>query len=151
DRGQPYVVISTKIAREYPNSDGQPKRVGDRLLIGDRHFQVVGLYETGSLMIDVTVVMEISVARELLKIGEGTVSAFFLETEPGVDPDVVQRRIAAAVPGAQVRSMAQFNIQVGDIMGQLDLFLVLVIGLALLVGAVGIANTMLMSTSERYR
>jgi putative ABC transport system permease protein len=47
--------------------------------------------------------------------------------------------------------MAQFDMQVGDIMGQLDLFLVLVISLALLVGGVGIANTMLMSASERYR
>jgi putative ABC transport system permease protein len=47
--------------------------------------------------------------------------------------------------------MASFNMQVGNIMGQLDLFLVLVISLALVVGGVGIANTMLMSASERYR
>src|SRR3954454_4465241 len=28
DVGQPHVVISTKIARDYPNADGSPKKVG---------------------------------------------------------------------------------------------------------------------------
>ena len=45
--------------------------------------------------------------------------------------------------------MSQFNLQVGNIMGKLDLFLLLTVGLALLVGGVGIANTMLMSAMER--
>jgi putative ABC transport system permease protein len=151
DVGQPHVVISTKIAREYPNADGTPKKVGDTLRIGDRPFTVVGLYETGSVLIDVTVVMEISVARDLLRIGKDSVSAFYLEPAPGVDTDELRERITGALEGVQVRSMASFNMQVGDIMGQLDLFLVLVISLALMVGGVGIANTMLMSASERYR
>ena len=45
--------------------------------------------------------------------------------------------------------MSQFNVQVGNIMGKLELFLSLTVGLALLVGGVGIANTMLMSAMER--
>jgi putative ABC transport system permease protein len=151
DVGQPHVVISTKIARDYPNADGTPKKVGDTLRIGDRPFRVVGLYETGSLLIDVTVVMEISVARELFKIRPESVSAFYLEPAAGTDTDVLRERITSAVANVQVRSMAQFDMQVGNIMAQLNLFLVLVISLALLVGGVGIANTMLMSASERYR
>ncbi len=35
-------------------------------------------------------------------------------------------------------------------MGKLDMFLILTVGLALLVGGVGIANTMLMSAMERF-
>ncbi len=58
-------------------------------------------------------------------------------------------RIRDALPDVQVRSMSQFNLQVGNIMGKLDLFLLLTVGLALLVGGVGIANTMLMSAMER--
>ena len=50
--GKPNVLISTKIARDYPNSDGTPKKVGDSILIGGKPFQVIGLYETGSLLID---------------------------------------------------------------------------------------------------
>jgi putative ABC transport system permease protein len=64
--------------------------------------------------------------------------------------DQLQAHIARAVPGVQARTMAQFNLQVGNVMGQLDLFLMLTIGLALLVGGVGIANTMLTSATERF-
>ena len=123
--------------------------MGDQLLIGGKPFQIVGLYDTGSLLIDTTIVMEITTARELLKLGKNYVSVYYVEPEPLVDLDVLSDRISAAKPDVQVRSMSQFNIQVGSIMGKLDLFLALTVSLALLVGAVGIANTMLMSAMER--
>jgi putative ABC transport system permease protein len=149
DVGKPNILISTKIARDYPGSDGKPKKVGDQFLIGGKPFQIVGLYETGSLLIDTTIVMEITKARELLRLPKNYVSVFYVEPEPLVDLEVLSDRISAAKPDVQVRSMSQFNIQVGSIMGKLDLFLALTVGLALLVGAVGIANTMLMSAMER--
>ncbi len=109
----------------------------------------MGIYETGSLLIDTTIVMEITTARELLKLEKDYVSVMYVEPEPLVDLDELGDRITATVPGVQVRSMSQFNLQVGNIMGKLDLFLLLTVGLALLVGGVGIANTMLMSAMER--
>jgi putative ABC transport system permease protein len=149
DVGKPHVVISTKIARDYPNADGTPKKVGDRLLIGGRPFEIIGLYQTGSFMIDETIVMEITAARELLEIDRDRVSAFYIEPDPRADPDALERAITGAVADVQVRSMSQFDAQVGNVMGRLDLFLVLTVGLALMVGGVGIANTMLMSAVER--
>ena len=77
------------------------------------------------------------------------VSAFYVEPEPLVDLDDLGERITEALDDVQVRTMSQFNLQVGNIMGKLDLFLLLTVGLALLVGGVGIANTMLMSAMER--
>jgi putative ABC transport system permease protein len=149
DVGKPNIMISTKIAHDYPNSDGSPKKIGDRLLIGGKPFAIVGLYDTGSLLIDTTIVMEITTARELLKLAKDYVSVLYVEPQPLVDLDVLGDRITAAISDVQVRSMSQFNIQVGNIMGKLDLFLLLTVGLALLVGGVGIANTMLMSAMER--
>lgn len=150
DIGQPHIVVSTKIARDFPRPDGQPRKVGDSLRIGEKPFEIVGLYETGSLMIDETIVMEISTARKLLKFDRDKVSAFYVEPDPGGDIDALLDRIAKAIPEAQVRSMAQFNLQVGDVMGRLDVFLMLTVGLALLVGGVGIANTMFTSAAERF-
>ena len=123
--------------------------MGDTLLIGGKPFQIVGIYETGSLLIDTTIVMEITTARELLKLDKHYVSVMYVEPEPLVDLDDLADRIRDALPEVQVRSMSQFNLQVGNIMGKLDLFLLLTVGLALLVGGVGIANTMLMSAMER--
>ena len=75
--------------------------------------------------------------------------AFYIEPDPQTNLDALERAITRAVANVQVWGMSQLNVQVGNIMGQLDLFLVLTVGLALLVGGVGIANTMLMSAVER--
>jgi putative ABC transport system permease protein len=149
DVGKPNVLISTKIARDYPNSDGSPKKVGDSILIGGKKFDVIGLYETGSLLIDTTIVMEIETARALLNVDKNSVSAFYVEPQPLVDLSELGDRIASKLDDVQFHTMSQFNLQVGDIMGKLELFLSLTVGLALLVGGVGIANTMLMSAMER--
>ncbi|HEV3166375.1 MAG TPA: ABC transporter permease, partial [Isosphaeraceae bacterium] len=57
DRGKPNVVISRKIASEHKDAQGRPKQVGSTLLIGDRPFTIVGIYETGSMFLDVVIVM----------------------------------------------------------------------------------------------
>src|SRR4051812_10274789 len=54
DIGRPHVVISTKIARDYPNADGSPKEVGQTIRLGSQDFTIVGLYNTGSALIDAT-------------------------------------------------------------------------------------------------
>jgi putative ABC transport system permease protein len=150
DVGKPNVLISSKIARDYPNADGTPKKVNDTILIGGKPFKIIGIYETGSFIIDLTVVTEITTARKLLNVDEGNVSTFYLEPDPFTDIATLGDRITSAIPDVQIRSMSQFNLQVGNIMGKLDTFLILTVGLALLVGGVGIANTMLMSAMERF-
>jgi putative ABC transport system permease protein len=150
DVGKPNVLISTKIARDYPDVDGTPKEVNDTILIGGKPFKIIGIYETGSLLVDLTVVTEITTARKMLNVDEGNVSVFYLEPDPFTNVSALTDQITRAVPGVQVRSLSQFNLQVGNIMGKLDTFLVMTVGLALLVGGVGIANTMLMSAMERF-
>ena len=150
DRGKPSIVISTKIARDHPGPDGRPKRVGDTLLIGDRPFTIVGLYEIGSAVLDVSIVMDIATARDLLGVKEGTVSCFMVEATDPAHLDSVQAAIQARVSQVDARSMAEFNMNVSRILGELDVLLFLIISLAVVVGCVGIVNTMLMSTSERF-
>ncbi len=150
DVGKPNVLISTKIARDYPGTDGKAKKVGDTILIGGKPCEVIGIYETGSILIDGTVVMEINAARQLLNVDKAYVSTYYIEPDALTDLSVLSDQITRAVDDVQVRSMSQFNLQVGNIMGKLNLFLLLTVGLALMVGGVGIANTMLMSAMERF-
>ncbi len=150
DRGKPNIVISTKIAQENPAPDGRPRKVGDTLRIGDRQFTIVGLYEIGSIVLDVTIVMDIAVARDLLGVKEGTVSCFLVEATNPAHLKSVQAAIQATVPQVDARSTSEFNMNFGRIMGELDVFLFLIVSLAVAVGCVGIINTMLMSTSERF-
>jgi putative ABC transport system permease protein len=150
DIGRHHVVISTRIARDYPNADGTAKKVGQTIRIGTEDFTIVGLYDTGSLVTDVTIVMEIGVARRLLKIADESVSTFAVEPFQITDTDALASRIEAALPGVIAQRISQFSLTVSGIMGKLDLFLLAAVSLALLVGGVGIANTMLMSTYERF-
>jgi putative ABC transport system permease protein len=53
-------------------------------------------------------------------------------------------------PRVNAQSMSEFAANFGLLMGQLDTFLMMTISLALVVGVVGIVNTMLMSTTERF-
>ena len=150
DRGKPNIVISKKVAKDYPRPDGKPRQVGDSLKIGGKPFQVVGLYETGSMLLDVVIVMDIAAAREVLKMPSEAVSSYYVETTDPTRNDETSAAIEKAEEGVDARSMDEFMANFGALMGQVDKFLLMTVSLALLVGVVGIINTMLMSTSERY-
>jgi putative ABC transport system permease protein len=153
DRGRPHVVIPRKFAEKYRIAEGgtvRPRRVGDPLKIGSKTFRIIGIYETGSMFLDVIIIMDIDTARELLGVSKDQVSSFYVETEDPARNDEVARRIEAALPNVDARSMAEFQANFGTLMGHLDTFLMMTISLALVVGVVGIINTMLMSTTERF-
>ena len=154
DRGRARVVISKKIAGMFKDADGQPKRVGDPLTIGDgedaKAFEIVGIYETGSMFLDVIIIMDIETLRGFMGLPDTAVSSFYVEADDPGRIDAVADAIEAAASGVDARSMAEFQANFGMVLGQLDTFLLMTVSLALLVGVVGIINTMLMSTTERF-
>ena len=79
DAGERRIVISTRTAADFPDAQGHPRKVGDSLKIGAESFQIVGLFDTGSLVLDRIIVMDITTARRLLGIKDETVSAFLIE------------------------------------------------------------------------
>ena len=66
DVGKRNIVISRKIARDFPDSQGKPRKLGDTLRILDKDYTIIGLYETGSMLLDVVIVMDIETARNCL-------------------------------------------------------------------------------------
>jgi len=150
DRGQPHIVISKKIAAEYPDAEGRPKQVGDALRLGDKPYTIVGIYDTGSMFLDVMIIMDIDAARELLGVNEDTVSSFYMEAGDASGTDALAEAIEKELPTVDARSMSEFTANFGRLLGQMDTFLLWTVSLALVVGVVGIINTMLMSTTERF-
>ena len=150
DRGSSNIVISRKLARDFADEKGNPRRLGDHLRIADRNFTIIGIYETGSLLLDVVIVMDIETARDVLKIAKESISSIYVEaTDPG-GYDALSAAIQKANPGVDARSMNEVKANFGSLMGQVDKLLLLTVSLALVVGIVGIINTMLMSTTERF-
>ncbi len=151
DAGTNHIVISRKIAADFPRaSDGKPSGVGDKMTIGEKDFEIVGIYDTGSMFLDVVIVMDIGTARKLLGVADDQVSSFYVEMDDPSKNDAAAEAIEKALPGVDARSMNEFMANFGMIMSQLDRFLLMTVSLALLVGIVGIINTMLMSTTERF-
>ena len=150
DAGKPTIVISRKLAKDYPREDGKPRQVGDSLDIGGKPYSIIGIYETGSMLLDVVIVMDIKTSRELLKISDDMVSSFYVETVDPANNDKTSTVIETTLGGVDARSMSEFMANFGALMGQVDKFLMMTVSLALIVGVVGIINTMLMSTSERF-
>jgi len=150
DKGTSNIVISRKIANDYPLAKGKPRGLNDTLHIGGKPFRIVGIYETGSMLLDVVIVMDIESARDLLNVSKDKVSSFYVETDDPTHNEQISQAIEKAVPGIDARSMNEFMTNFAAMMGQVDKFLMMTVSLALLVGVVGIINTMLMSTSERF-
>jgi putative ABC transport system permease protein len=150
DKGQPRVVISRKVARQHPGPDGKPKKVGDSLKIGAKSFEIIGLYETGSLILDVVIVMDIETARDILNEPKDSVSCIYVEGDDPAGNAALSAAIEKANPAVDARSMGEAQANFGSLMGQVDSFLFMTVSLALVVGIVGIINTMLMSTTERF-
>ena len=153
DIGKKRVVISRKIARDLADG-GKPKGVGDSIRIGAdddaESYEVIGLYDTGSMFLDVVIVTDADTARKILKLGPDAISSIYVESEDPSQITEVAEAIEARVSGVDARSMDEFAVNFTQLLGQLDKFLFLIVSLALLVGVVGIINTMLMSTTERF-
>jgi len=148
DRGTKNIVISKKYANQFKNSDKSPKKPGDKLKIGNQEFDIVGIYHTNSMLLDGVVVMDFDTARQVLNRPNGLSNVYVEMIDPSKSDSVAQA-IESALPDFDARSMIEFQNSFGDLMGQLDKVLVLTVSLALVVGVVGIVNTMLMSTLER--
>jgi putative ABC transport system permease protein len=122
------------------------------LKIGSEVFKIIGIYETGSFLLDPVIVMDINTARKVLNKSPDKVSSFYVEADNPEQIDEVASRIEETITDSPLdaRSMSEFAANFGNVMSQLDLFLLMTVSLALLVGVVGIINTMLMSTTERF-
>ena len=96
--------------------------------------------------------MDIQTARKVVGESDDKVSSYYVEADDPGAIDEVAHRIEETItePRLDARSMSEFAANFGTVMGQLDTFLLMTVSLALLVGVVGIINTMLMSTTERF-
>ncbi|QDU35927.1 ABC transporter permease YtrF precursor [Maioricimonas rarisocia] len=87
DRGSFNIVVSRQIAEEFE------KGVNDTLRVNGYDMRIVGVYHSGSLLLDVNVLADIETVRRMARFDPDSVSCFYLETEDDVDQEVLQQRI----------------------------------------------------------
>ncbi len=139
------ILISEDIADEYN------KRVGSRISVDGEDFTVVGIYETGTEFLDMAYVIPVETARDMMGLDDDEVVYFQVGVEDPARAEEISDRIEFQIDDIEASSMAEFQEDIDEVLGQIRTFFVAISFIAVLVGAIGILNTMLMSVMERMQ
>jgi putative ABC transport system permease protein len=140
---------------------GKPVNLRDKILINDVEFKVVGFYEQiGNPQDDAQVYLDIDVLRDLIDAPE-EVSMIFAKTVPGADVDATAEAIKKELRDARgleegkedfsIATPAQALESFNTILLIVQVVLIGIAGISLIVGGIGIMNTMYTSVLEKTR
>jgi putative ABC transport system permease protein len=97
DRGKMNAVVSRPIAEEFH------KWVGDTLSVGGYDVKIVGIYYSGSLLLDVAIILDINEVRRMSRFGADEVSAYYIEQAGNVSDAKLTREIQDAFKGREIQ------------------------------------------------
>jgi putative ABC transport system permease protein len=121
---------------------------GGTLNVSGRSFTVAGVYHSGVLFEDLGAVLPFGVAQQVSgRVGETTTVAVELAT--GIPPDFARRSIQRQLPGAIVVADAGEAARAGANGVLIHNATLVIIIIALIVGGIGVTNTMAMAVLER--
>jgi putative ABC transport system permease protein len=125
-------------------------RLGETVTIDNRRIRVVGIYETDNQWERAGAVVLLATAQALERAPD-TVTIIYVRVEPGADPEAVARRVDREVEGvASIADAADYS-KVDQGFALLDAANLAISFLAVVIGGIGVMNTMIMSIFERTR
>ncbi|MBI4151997.1 ABC transporter permease [Candidatus Woesearchaeota archaeon] len=132
-------------------------RVGNKITLNNRDFKVVGIVEEiGNAQDDNQVVIPLETARELFKEPED-VDAIIAQVKTTADIPQLQEKISKELErkrgdtNFQVLTASQILEQITQVLGIMQVVLVGIAAISLVVGAIGIMNSMYTSVLERTK
>jgi ABC-type antimicrobial peptide transport system permease subunit len=125
------------------------KGVGDTFYLYESAYRVVGIYETGEPFEDGAAVIRLEDAQAVSGKPQ-QVNAFLLKLRPGTDINQLRPRIERRFEELTVTTSADFA-QEQDMLQYVYVFSWSVSLIAVVIGGVGVMNTVLMSVFERTR
>ncbi len=132
-------------------------RIGDEIILKSKRMKVIGaVSEIGNQMDDNTMYISLDMFRTLTGTRQVAGSAF-VKIASGADPNLVAKQIESkldkqeVVQDFSVITPEKANALVGSVLTIVELAFILIAFISLLVGAVGIMNTMYTSVLERTK
>jgi putative ABC transport system permease protein len=158
--GEKYKVV---IGHDYIDKPllGKELKVGDTVEIQGKDFEIVGVYEkTGSFQVDGTFVVNEEVGREILDEPDKIDVIQAAAVNPDNTDEVAQtiasnlrrsRHVKEGKENFTVETSEQILNSLKSVLSFVTYFLVAIAAISIIVGAVGITNTMYTSVLERTR
>lgn len=137
-------------------------KVGQKINLKDKEFEVVGIMEKTLTAPDQAVYMDLADAQLLFHATlpdvvrsqvkpESLATGFTVYPKEGVDPNGLAEKINKEVTGVKASGPKEFEDTISSATGILNSILFGIAAISLLVGGLSIINTMTMSISERTR
>lgn len=130
-------------------ADQYKKSVGSTIEFNDIKFRVIGIFSMDSMLMDSIIAIPLEVAQEISGKEAGTVSTLYVELRNPKDAEKVATKINFRFDDLDAKSGSGYGEDIGGIIASLDIFFLVISSVAVIVGAIGILNTMLMSVLER--
>jgi len=124
-------------------------QVGDAIRITGSTFRIIGIYETGNGFEDRAAVVPLREAQTLA-LQPHRVSMLYVKLSDPDKADQLQARVERRFPDLAVSTSSGF-INQEQLLKMLDAMGMVVAGLAVIIGGIGMTNTLFMSVFERTR
>ncbi len=155
------IVIGKNIADKIRNGLEKDLKVGDRILINEQEFRIVGILEgKGSFRTDNLILMNEKQLKELNEIANEvdliSVKVRSLEQVDFAKEEIeklmrVRRNVKEGEEDFEVSTPEATLATVNQILLGIQIFIVIIASISIVVGAIGIANTMTTSVLERRK
>ncbi len=156
DKTQPYAWLGKDLAAAFKF------KVGDRLMLKAKTrpgainamdgVVIAGLIESGSGMTDnFTILLDAAWANEFLHLEPGFATEVFARFPDGAQAELADTRLMAAIQGLHVETWQEATQFVRDLNDVRKQHFYLVVFIVLLIGALSVVNTCLMSGFERTK
>lgn len=124
--------------------------VGDTLEIEGTAFRVIGVFTSENRMEDVSAFAPLTTVQRIAKKLD-VVTGVYVTVRPGADPAVVAQEIEDAVPAVTTIARVSEYGEVDQGIKVIDAMYLAISVLAVVIGAIGVMNTMIMSVFDRTR